>query len=62
MKSVLKVFVLICLIVISKLTKDEAVALQKPFAKARPTNEVFTNTIEHSQIAERPHAPVSTRF
>ncbi|MFC5270575.1 hypothetical protein [Adhaeribacter terreus] len=65
MKFVLKVLVLVCLIVMSKLAKNETITLQTPVAKmqeTQETNTVFTNNIERSPIAEKEHSPVSVKF
>ncbi|MBK0404441.1 hypothetical protein I5M27_15690 [Adhaeribacter sp. BT258] len=65
MKFVLKVLVLVCLIVMSKLAKDEAITLQAPVATTADTQEsdaFFTSNVERSPIAERQHSPVSVKF
>ena len=62
MKFVLKVFVLVCLIVISKLAKDEAVALEKPLAETGKANAIFTNHLQRSPLAERHRAPLSVKI
>ena len=65
MKFVLKVLVLVCLIVVSKLVKDGEVTLQAPVAhtpEMQKNNAVLTSNMEHSPLSERSHTPVSIKF
>ena len=62
MKFVLKVFVLVCLVVLSKLSKDEAKALQKPVAKKVSPEAIFTSQAQRAPLAERTRSAVSVKF
>ena len=65
MKSVLKVLVLICLVVMSKLAKDESVELQKPVARKAEATPVYTSNIQQTPItpiAESQPSTFSVKF
>lgn len=61
MKFVLKVLVLVCLIVVSKLAKDESVELHQPITGKIISTPVFTSNIQEP-IAERQPSTVSVKF
>ena len=62
MKSVLKVLVLVCLVVISKLAKDESIGLQKPIASKTEVTPVFTSNLQETPVIEKRPSAFSVKF
>ena len=62
MKFVLKVLALVCLVVMSKLAKDESVVVQKPIASKAESTPVFTSSIQETPTIEKPASIISVKF
>jgi hypothetical protein len=62
MKFVLKVLVLVCLVVMSKLAKEESLELETPMAGKTEATPVFTNNIRETPISQTRTSNLSVRF
>ena len=62
MKFVLKVLVLVCLVVLSKLAKEESMELQKPIARKADSTPVFTSSIRETPIEVSQPSTISVKF
>ncbi len=63
MKFALKVLVLGCLVILSKLAKDDAVALHKPIAKEAEAQPVYTQQAELvPAVTERKASFISVKY
>ena len=62
MKFVLKVLVLVCLVVMSKLDKDESMELPKQIASKTEPTSVFTSNIRETPVVERQSSAISVKF
>ena len=64
MKFILKVLVLVCLVVVSKLAKDEALALRKPSSEKAASNAIFINhtAVSRAPLGETNRGAVSIKF
>jgi hypothetical protein len=60
MKSLLKAFVLICLIIVSKIAKDQKMTLTLP--QATVPSEIFSKNIDKSNLNKAVYAPVSVKY
>ena len=62
MKFVLKVLVLVCLVVLSKLAKEESIVAQKPIARKADATPVFTSNIQETPAIEKSPSAFSVKF
>lgn len=64
MKFILKVLVLVCLVIVSRLAKEDAVSLQKPGIKSADSNAVLTNhtLTPRVPISQTSRSVVSLKF
>ena len=62
MKFVLKVLVLVCLVVMSKLAKDESMGSQKQIARKTESTPIFTSNVQETPIEVKEPSSVSVKF